>query len=367
MWSMTGACLFFYVRSVLTDRLTFRKSDLLHTIPFWVNLAGTLPYILTPFSYKLEVANLFIHKMSEARDVRFNALMGNEMNLLSRYAIQIGYALACLWMLAGFHLRRRQASSRSSGKGGTMIIPWLLAVSVFVLLVGVYYFVGASLYFRHPSLERTLVSVYREVYIIGVVLTFLPSLVLVFPEILYGIPRQRGKPAASIPPAITETAQPSEEALPSGGSNIAETAAEATTTSVEAVAQTEEETQTAADPMQELGSRVLKLMERDKPYLSPDFSIEQLAEMLEVPRHHLYYCFKNVLKTKFVNLRTEYRVKEAKKRLLEADLEQTTLYAIGRSCGFSSHTAFYRIFNEAVGCSPGEFIERSKPRDGQAS
>ena len=363
MWSMTGACLFFYVRSVLTDRLTFRKSDLLHNLPFWVNLAGTLPYILTPFSYKLEVANLFIHKMSEARDVRFNAWMGNEMNLLSRYAIQIGYALACLWMLAGFHLRRRQASSRSSGKGGTMIIPWLLAVSVFVLLVGVYYFVGASLYFRHPSLERTLVSVYREVYIIGVVLTFLPSLVLVFPEILYGIPRQRGKPAASIPPAITQTAPVSEGAEPGVGSDIAETAAEPPA-SVEAVAQTEVGTQTTADPMQELGRRVLILMERDKPYLSPDFSIEQLADMLEVPRHHVYYCFKNVLKTKFVSMRTEYRVNEAKMRLLEADLEETTLYAIGRSCGFSSHSAFYRIFNEAVGCSPGEFIERSKHRAG---
>jgi hypothetical protein len=143
--------------------------------------------------------------------------------------------------------------------------------------------------------------------------------VLVFPEILYGIPRQRGKPAASIPPAITQTAPVSDGAEPGGGSDIAETAAEPPA-SVEAVAQTEVGTQTTADPMQELGRRVLILMERDKPYLSPDFSIEQLADMLEVPRHHVYYCYKNVLKTKFVSMRTEYRVKEAKMRLLEADL-----------------------------------------------
>jgi AraC-like DNA-binding protein len=248
-----------------------------------------------------------------------------------------------------------------------MIVPWLVAVSVFVLLVGIYFFVRVYMYFKHPTLARNLASVYKEVHLIGVVLTFLPSLVLVFPEILYGIPRQRGKLAASIPPAITQTAPVSEGAEPTGGSEIAETAAEETATSMETITQTEAETQTVADPMQELGRRVLNLMERDKPYLNPDFSIEQLADMLEVPRHHIYYCFKNVLKTKFVSMRTEYRINEAKKRLLEADLEQTTLYAIGRSCGFSSHSAFYRIFNEAVGCSPGEFIERSKPRDGQAS
>jgi AraC-like DNA-binding protein len=361
LWSMTGACLYFYVRSVLTDRLTFRKSDWLHTLPFWVNLVGTLPYILTPFSYKLEVANMYIHNMPAAVDAHFNWFMGNEVNLLLRYSIQIGYALVCLWMVAKFQQRHRHSADRPSSQS-RMIVPWLVAVSVFVLLVGIYFFVRVYMYFKHPTLARNLASVYKEVHLIGVVLTFLPSLVLVFPEILYGIPRQRAKQAASIPPASAETAPVSEGAEPTGGSEIAETGAEATATSVEAVAQTEEETQTTADPMQELGRRVLTLMERDKPYLNPDFSIEQLADMLEVPRHHVYYCFKNVLKTKFVSMRTEYRVNEAKMRLLEADLEQTTLYAIGRSCGFSSHSAFYRIFNEVVGCSPGEFIERSKER-----
>jgi AraC-like DNA-binding protein len=101
-------------------------------------------------------------------------------------------------------------------------------------------------------------------------------------------------------------------------------------------------------------------MDREKPYLRQDFSIEELAEMLGVPRHHLYYCFNNVLKKKFVVLRMEYRIMEVKKCLLEADLETTTLEAIGGSCGFASRSAFYRIFTEQVGCSPGEFIEQHK-------
>ncbi len=101
-------------------------------------------------------------------------------------------------------------------------------------------------------------------------------------------------------------------------------------------------------------------MDREKPYLRQDFSIEDLAEKLGVPRHHLYYCFNNILKKKFVVLRMEYRIREVKKCLLESDMEKTTLEAIGGSCGFASRSAFYRIFTEQVGCSPGEFIEQHK-------
>jgi AraC-like DNA-binding protein len=117
------------------------------------------------------------------------------------------------------------------------------------------------------------------------------------------------------------------------------------------------------DPFREMGQRVLNYMEQEKPYLQPDFSIEQLAETLNVPRHHLYYCFKNILQKKFVNLRSEYRVREAKKRLLEGDLNENTLHGIARECGFTSRSTFYRIFTEQTGCSPGEYVERNQPLD----
>ena len=102
-------------------------------------------------------------------------------------------------------------------------------------------------------------------------------------------------------------------------------------------------------------------MEQEKPYLQPDFSIEQLAEMLDEPRHHLYYCSKNILQKKFVTLRTEYRVREAKRHLMDTDLKETTLEGIGRRCGFASRSAFYRIFTEQTGCSPRKYVDRNRP------
>jgi AraC-like DNA-binding protein len=227
-----------------------------------------------------------------------------------------------------------------------MIYKWLLAVSVFVLLTGLYYFIGNYVYFRSPSLERELVSNYRELYFIGGLLTCIPSLVLAFPELLYGIPRSRearnGLHTLSVSPASSlETdgaASPGDPDAWTDRSQLPMTAED--------------------DPFRELGQRVLDFMEREKPYLNPNFSIEDLAEMLGVPKHHLYYCFKNVLKTKFLNLRNHFRVEEVKRRLLEADIKDIKLAAIGRECGFSSQSAFYRIFSEEVGCSPGEYMEQ---------
>ena len=350
LWSMIGPCLFFYVRNVLTDRLDFRRSDWLHTLPFWVSLVGTLPYLVTPFSNKLDVANLFIQNLQDVRNIRFNWLMSHKLSLMTRYALQVAYAFFCLWMLARFQRRRKQRAYRPQ-KQDRLIHRWLVAVSVFVLLTGIYYFIGAFLYFRNPSLARNIVSQYNEIYIFGVVLACLPSLVLIFPEILYGIPRRQEVPVLTSPLEPPETTGAT---IPPDGTD----APDAPTDDSRLPEERED------DPLWELGQRVIDLMEREKPYLDQDFSIDHMAMVLGVPRHHLYYCFKNILKQKFVPLRNNYRVEEAKRRLLSADLQETTLANIGFECGFSAHSTFYRIFTEQEGCTPGEYIEINRPGAG---
>ena len=347
LWSMIGPCLFFYVRNVLTDRFEFRKSDLLHTIPFWVSLVGILPYLFTPFAHKIEVANLFIRHMAAVKDVDFNWLMAHEVSLKIRFTLQIGYALACLWMLAGFKKRRTTDVNRPQAQRG-IIHKWMTAVSVYVLLDALYFMIGLTIYSYKPSQARDMPIYYPALYAMGVTITCIPSLVLIFPEILFGIPRLRNTPSP-LPPTpaleISEDAPPSEAISP---------------TPAASAATTERSGLGGQDPFIELGQRVIDYMDREKPYLRQDFSLEDLAEKLGVPRHHLYYCFNNILKKKFVIHRMEYRIREVKKCLLESDMEKTTLEAIGGSCGFASRSAFYRIFTEQVGCSPGEFIEQHK-------
>ncbi len=349
LWSMIGPCLFFYVRNVLTDRMIFRKSDLLHTIPFWVTLAGTLPYMLTSFSYKLWVADVNIKNLNDAYHIRYNWLLNNQWNLFFLSVVQVGYAMASFWMLARFQRRQKQHAGRFGSNSG-MIHKWLVAVSVFVLLTGLYYFSGAFLYFSNPSLARNFMTNDQWINVFGVLLTCLPFLVLIFPEILYGIPMLREMRA--VPRSETGTQVPVGVYDPLESPAAPEVTPEIPLPEV-----------TEADPFRELGQRVLDFMEVEKPYLVQDFTIEHLAEMLGVPKHHLYYCFKHILKQKFVQLRNKYRVEEAKRRLVAADLKETTLANIGFECGFSAHSSFYRIFTEHEGCTPGEFIERHNQQE----
>jgi AraC-like DNA-binding protein len=109
------------------------------------------------------------------------------------------------------------------------------------------------------------------------------------------------------------------------------------------------------DPVYELGQSILKVMAEEKPYLNVDFSMDDLAKILKVPKHHLYYCFQNILFTKFTTMRTEYRIEYAKKLLAEADFRRVTLDSVGRDAGFASKSAFYNTFKSSVGCSPGEY------------
>ena len=132
---------------------------MLHTLPFWISLVGIMPYLLTPFSHKIRVANLFIEKMDAVKQVNFTWMMSHKVNLQLRNLLQIGYAIACLWMIAKFQRRRKQ-NTIGSTLHGKLIEKWLVAVSVFVLLTGLCYFVGAFLYFRYHSLARNITARY---------------------------------------------------------------------------------------------------------------------------------------------------------------------------------------------------------------
>jgi AraC-like DNA-binding protein len=121
------------------------------------------------------------------------------------------------------------------------------------------------------------------------------------------------------------------------------------------------------DPFSGLADRIHEVMEEKKPFLKEDFSLEDLATLLDVPKHHLYYSFRNILQTRFTSLRTEFRITYAKKILLEADLRMITLDALGKKCGFASRSAFYKTFKQEVGCSPGEYLERFRNNDGMGT
>jgi len=343
-WCLIGPSLYFYIRSVLTDRLTFKTSDLLHTIPFWITLIGIFPYLLTPFEYKLSVADLIIHNISEMKRVKVNWLVPQEINLLVRPVLQISYAIGCLFILLRFHQRKQYHINRPV-KQTRFVFRWLLSLTIFVLLTGVYYLWALIAYYSSPDFDRTDIYQHQALYFVGVSLISMPLMMIIFPRILYGIPKYKL--------ALKDSKK--NESIREEGS-MPETSTSSSADSPDKLGNTTSD-ETNKDPFDALSERMMAWMEAQKPYLDQDFSLESLADQLEVPKHHLYYCFRNILKTKFTTLRTQYRIEHAKQLLREADLRSVTLDAIGLASGFASRSGFYKTFKEEVGCSPGEFME----------
>lgn len=332
VWLMSGPLLWFYVRGVISDQTKLYPYDLLHLLLPVLTLIGVFPYYFEPFAEKIQIANSIIVNPDAVRNIQSNFLIPPKINGNLRVSIFLSYALYTLYRLWRFSFEVKTRKKLPAQYQYQMY--WLWFLVTLCLFVGLNYLVASILFATADELTRDIINSHPAVLLSGAVLMSIPVLLLTNPRILYGMPQANDeKKADSDAPNHSAMAALANLPTPSGSED-------------------------EEDAFNELADRLTRLMEEEKPFTSEDFSLETLATMLDVPKHHLYFVFNNILNTRFTRLRTEYRVNYAKKLLLEADLKTRTLDAIGRMSGFPSRSGFYNTFKAEVGCSPGEYIEQ---------
>lgn len=345
IYYLAAPCLYLYVRGTLEDRFHFLRTDLFHLIPFALTLIGILPHLFTPFEYKLQIADSIIRDLSVARHLQSNWLLSVNGNILIRPILMIAYALASLRLVNRYDSRHSDSRSipREQWK---MVRNWILTLTG-TLLASNAIALGISAYYSSdPEVDRQMLNRTFLRQISGYVVALMPIALLLFPQTLYGIPIYRRDRSLQVPPINDPTKSPT--------TNLSEGEK-----AQQANPDYEQGEKPMEDPFMELGERILQAMEHQKPYTDPDFSLDGLAELLDVPKHHLYYCFRNILQTKFTSLRMNYRIEHAKKLLASANLSVVTLESIGKESGFASKSGFYNTFKAEVGCSPGEYAEKN--------
>ncbi len=107
--------------------------------------------------------------------------------------------------------------------------------------------------------------------------------------------------------------------------------------------------------MEELTNTVFQYLKNKKPYLNPDYSLQMMAEDLNISRHKLSEAINNGQKKNFYKLINEYRIDEVKEMLVDPSFSHYTVLGIGLECGFNSKTSFNRIFKEETGLTPTEY------------
>ena len=95
-------------------------------------------------------------------------------------------------------------------------------------------------------------------------------------------------------------------------------------------------------------------MESAKPHLDPALTLAQLARRLSIPPRRLSQVINEFLGMSFFSFINSHRV-EVAKHLLAGGNGRKNILEVLLEAGFSSKSAFNRVFKEIVGMTPSEF------------
>ena len=97
-------------------------------------------------------------------------------------------------------------------------------------------------------------------------------------------------------------------------------------------------------------------MERERPYLNPDFRLMDLSQVLPMNRTYLSQLIHAEYGCTFYQFVNRYRIEEAKRLKLEnPDMK---IGDVAARCGFSSPTVFSRAFSTITGMTPREWAKK---------
>jgi AraC-like DNA-binding protein len=218
-----------------------------------------------------------------------------------------------------------------------LIYRWLIILAATTAIL-IFNFFLLSLSLSKQTVTATLINGQFTHIFSGVAYFSMSFMLLLFPRILYGMPIYSAnslveincleKPRTETAPLKEPTNLVAEVRLPQD------------------------------DPFYELVDKINIYLTNEKPYLNPDFTINELAIALKVPVHHVSYCLNTLMNVKFTSLRTQLRIQYATNLLDSGQGDELSMDGIGKKSGFSTRSNFYNAFKTETGLTPSEYLER---------
>ncbi len=187
LYYLTGPVLYLYIRSVLTDNSRMKKTDMLHLIPALVYLTASLPYILSSYSFKVEIARAIVKDVSFAGTYKFTFLseiFPIYMVYLSRPILVLAYTLWAGIMFIRYIMRHEKLFVLS---GQYFMTKWLSVFLGFQLLLILCHLFSVFKTFTEGSdvfFTLNALQIFSALGMIGLL-----GSPFFFPGILYGLPR----------------------------------------------------------------------------------------------------------------------------------------------------------------------------------
>jgi AraC-like DNA-binding protein len=310
-----GPLMYFYIRGTIKDTAKIRPIDALHFIPFGINLAGLTPHILSPFDDKLALANKILADFSTLGDYQIDRIVPIQLNFILRPSLILGYTCYSVYLL--YRFRKRQTEHQSSPQY-RITFRWLFAF-LFITIFSTASYLYLTFGFFFDNQANALIKLNWATYVMTFTLFSVCIFLLIYPQILYGLPHFTSKSNEVFDITLEEDLE---------------------------------------EKFSELAEQIKNHFNSEKPFLQPEFSAADLAIALDVPQHHISYCYRFIFKQGFPKMRSEYRIDYAKKLIEKPENDHLSYEGIGLESGFSTRSRFYAAFQEIEGCSPGEYREK---------
>lgn len=323
--------LYFFVRGITTDGFYFRKRDFLHFIPVLIQTVSNIPYFLLSYSDKMQTSVSILTDYDSLKMLDLNWFYPVSWNAMVR-AI-----LFFIYILASLHLISQQYRSSSGAKRViaafqhyvlrrlSLILLFILGVALISVIVGFVYVQFEQAVYTNSIFLR-FIDVAMFLYFI------LPILLLFSPRLIYGIP-QLHEPQSSDAIAKTNEVPVSKKETPNATK-----------------LKLEQADKDGDNYLKTLTLIITEFIDREKPYLSKDFKINDISVALNIPNNHVQYCLNVLLKKSFHELKTEKRIEEAKALLLNK--KNISVEEIATQCGFGTVKHFHQHFKTATELTP---------------
>lgn len=322
---LIGPFLFFYVRSVVCGKTKLTKIDLLHFLPAVLFFLAIIPYMITPFSYKLEIAKKIVSDSSFLSGFKltiFSDIFSVRAVYFSRPVSIFAYSGYSIFIFIKC-LHRRSANLQVD----RVVQRWLI-ILLTVTIVSFLMHWWAMIYMFGNESTVFFIKGGLMLKLAWLSFTILVISPLLFPRILYGI-------------GVPENHQLIQE------DKNANTEKEVVTTKPAPVIDKEYYLQ--------IGILLDEYLAEKKSFINSGYNLNQLAEEIGLHTHHLSYYFREIRQQNFTDYKNELRVKYACELIASDQYNDLTLEAIGEKAGFSSRATFIRAFKKVTNQTPGSY------------
>ena len=329
LYALSGPILYFYFRTILNGGdARLRPWDYVHFLPAFVLLLNVFPHILTPFDYKMEMAQEVIQNTSKVIMID-QPLISSKLNFAFRPFHVFIYIILCA--VTYFRHVKKQHES---------LIPvfkirwnrnWYFIFLLFLFFTFLPYLIISIIYLLYGAVALTNQFVILTINVSTASFFFSNLSILLFPKELYGIPflgkliKNLGDEQSEMENDIHFNKKASSFFL-------------------------------APKRLTEI-SEAIKEYLVGNPCIRTGFNLSLMSLEIQIPKHQLTYFFNDHLKITFNDWKNEIRIAHFIHLLKNGHAINNTLESLSQSSGFLSRSKFTNAFKKSQGKTPTSFIK----------